>query len=577
MPPQLNPIDAHEKTLGSVFGDSYEFEIPPYQRPYAWEADQVSALLNDLLEAMGNVDESGGVYFLGSIVLIKQPATPKAQVVDGQQRLTTLTILLSVLRDLTTDMDKKISRRAYVYQKADADRGTQERFRLHLRERDQSFFAEYVQKPEATPNVPDPDQLEGSQQRIAENARLLYDKLAALDEARRDNLVAFIIQRCYLVVVAVPTRESARRIFTVLNARGMDLTATDILKADLLERAGPEKEGGLARRWEAVEQATGRDEFVELFGHIRMIYERDKPRSSLETAFPKVVPSFTKPDNFITELLEPIADAYSLVENDVKIERLFGVTAATALRALRRIDNKDWLPPVLLQLWKRSQHENAAVSQFLVDVERLAYFLFVTRADVNERIARFAAVMDALDPRLGHDPGQPLALSNSEQTAFIEALSGPIYQKSRVCKPVLQRLDEALSSGGATYDQLISIEHVLPQTVEPGSEWSLLFPDEEKRQEWTHKIANLVFLTRRINTRASNWPFERKKREYFQSKDGRSPFVLTQGVLDVDLWAPDCLTRRQAELVSKLQEVWQLKPVASIIRRRTIPPAITPS
>src|SRR5205823_5572784 len=105
-------------------------------------------------------------------------------------------------------------------------------------------------------------------------------------------------------------------------------------------------------------------------------------------------------------------------------------------------------------------------------------------------------------PRRDH-PVEGLDLTGNEQAQFAEALEGPLYPKSRVCKPVLQRLDEALSAGGAAYDNLVSIEHVLPQTVADDSEWALLFPDQSQRSYWTHRIANLIFLTKRINTRAS--------------------------------------------------------------------------
>ena len=96
---QLSPIEAHEQTVGQVFGDGYAFEIPAYQRPYAWEEDHERELLNDVLDAMDNAESRGGVYFLGSIVLIKAPNDPQSRVIDGQQRLTTLTILLSILRE----------------------------------------------------------------------------------------------------------------------------------------------------------------------------------------------------------------------------------------------------------------------------------------------------------------------------------------------------------------------------------------------------------------------------------------------------------------------------------------------
>ena len=509
---------------------------------------------------MDNQDASGGVYFLGSIVLVREPNNPHAKVIDGQQRLTTLTILLSILRDLTANPEVKIERRNYVFQKASADRGTDDRYRLLLRERDRPFFLKYVQNPDATDSLADPSRLQGSQQRIAENTRYLRAELEGLSEERRNALTAFIIQRCYLVVVAVPTAETARRIFTVLNARGLDLTPTDILKANLLERVGTNQESALANRWESVEQALGRDTMVELFGHIRMIYEREKPRLSLEDGFPKYVPPFNdSAETFLSSILEPISDALQLLSNPEAIKTRFGTEASKAVRSLDRIDNKDWVPPALLSIWKDSPDAPSTVATFLSDLERVAYFLFVTREGVNERIARYAAVMDELDPRLNREvPATGVDLTPIEQADFLAALSGPLYLKTRVCKPVLQRLDEALSSGGASYDELVSIEHVLPQTVNEKSEWALLFPDEQQRTELVHKIANLVFLTRRINIRASNWDFDKKKREYFSSNDGSSPFVITQGVLQASKWTPAHLAERQNRLVRKLSEVWLL-------------------
>jgi uncharacterized protein with ParB-like and HNH nuclease domain len=287
-----SPITATEVNIAKVLSNDYAFEIPPYQRPYAWELEQTSELLLDLLEAMDEHAVNGSVYFLGSIVLIKSPASPDAKVVDGQQRLTTLSILICIIRDLTSDLAQQQKRHQYVCQSGDADLGKEDRYRLLLRDRDRNFFERNVHAIGATNQLLDAELLEGSERRIVENARFLRERLLTLDERRRNDLVAFLLQHCYLVVVAVPTAEAARRIFTVLNARGLDLTATDILKADLLERAGHTQEAVLARDWESIEEESGRDRFVELFTHIRMIYEREKPRSALESAFRKIVGPF---------------------------------------------------------------------------------------------------------------------------------------------------------------------------------------------------------------------------------------------------------------------------------------------
>jgi hypothetical protein len=445
-----------------------------------------------------------------------------------------------------------------VYQKANPDSGARDSYRLLLREADRQHFRQHVQAPGATASPQKIGSLEGSRRRIAENTAFVRQELESWNEEKRDRLVAFIIQRCFLVVVSVPTPDAARRIFTVLNARGLDLTATDVLKALLLERADPVSEGGLAKRWEAVETALGRDRFVELFGHIRMVHERVKPRSALEDAFPKVVGPFNgDADVFVSETLEPFADAWALLEHDAGIREAFGAEAAKSVRALARIDNKDWMPPALLRLRRRQPGDVAEVAAFLIGLERLAYYLFVIRADVNDRVARFAVILEAIESQRVQ-PQAGLTLSMAEQAEFVAALDGPLYRKTRVCKPVLQRLDEALSAGGAWYDELVSIEHVLPQTVDPDGEWSALFPDPDEREAWTHRLANLVFLTRRINVRASNWPFERKKKAYFASKEGTSPFPLTQEVLQTVTWTADHLRQRQQRLVGKLCEVWGL-------------------
>jgi len=318
----------------------------------------------------------------------------------------------------------------------------------------------------------------------------------------------------------------------------------------------------------AVELAVGREKMVELFGHIRMIYERDKPRLALETGFPHFVTPFCgEADRFISDVLEPVSDAALLFTENKSILKQLGPAAAKAMRSLERIDNKDWMPPALLRLWKRKPNDGPAIVEFLLRLERLAYFMFVCRYGINDRIARFAAVMDEVDPLPGRaKPTQSIALMDAEQAQFIEALEGPLYPKSRAWKPVLQRPDEALSTGGASYDDIISIEHVLPQTVADETEWAILFPEPLQRGYWTHRIANLVFLTKRINTRASNWDFEKKKKEYFVSKDGTSPFPLTQGVLRAEKWSVEHLIERQAQLVTKLKEVWELDPKPELQR-----------
>jgi hypothetical protein len=105
---------------------------------------------------------------------------------------------------------------------------------------------------------------------------------------------------------------------------------------------------------------------------------------------------------------------------------------------------------------------------------------------------------------------------------------------------------------------LITVEHVLPQSPPDGSTWRTWFTDEQ-RDYWVHRLANLVLLTRRKNSEASNYDFETKKAKYFTTKTGVSPFPLTTQVLAQKEWTPALLENRQSTLVSALSEQWRLE------------------
>ena len=139
-----------------------------------------------------------------------------------------------------------------------------------------------------------------------------------------------------------------------------------------------------------------------------------------------------------------------------------------------------------------------------------------------------------------------------KKKAIVRALDGPVYTLPRVPQPLLLRLDSLSADEGARYHHsVISIEHVLPQNPDTESQWCRWFPDDEERAQWTHRLANLVLLSRRKNAAASNWDFETKKSRYFQH-DRVAPFALTTQVLTESEWTPEVLERRQSELPCQL-------------------------
>lgn len=548
-------IEASEKNLDSVFCKDYVFKIPVYQRPYAWETEQVEELFDDLLDAM-KTDEKEP-YFLGSIVLVKRNTeAPDSDVVDGQQRLTTLTILLCVLRELCEgawqrDLDDRIRLKRDVV----ADR--EEVVLLRLKDSDQEYFQTYVQSTGGIGKLLRglPRAKTDSQTRILENAELLYKQVSELQPRDREALAKFVIQRCYLVIVGTSSQSSAYRVFSVMNDRGLELAPTDILKAEITGLIENERaRERYAKRWEVIEEHLGRNRFLELFSHVRMIYAKEKQRRNLQDEFKEYVLSDANGRKFVEDVLEPYAAAY---EKTLGMSNGLPEDATVYLKHLSRLDNSDWIPPAMA-LYFDPPSDEAQTLEIVRRLERLAYGLFIRRANVNQRIKRFAAVIQAIQRRNRDALWAALELSAEEKVEISEALDGPIYKMTRVRKPLLLRLDGLMAGSGASYSHpTITIEHVLPQNPELDSEWIKWFPDEQERDNWTHRLANLVLLSRRKNVRASNFGFSRKKKEYFH-REGITPFSLTVPVLGTNEWTSDVLLKRQAALLKMLRDEWQL-------------------
>jgi hypothetical protein len=560
----MKTLEAHEQSLSKIFSSDYVFEIPGYQRPYSWTTEQAGELLSDLLDFMaanaGNL-KTMPPYFLGSIVLIKESISPRAKVVDGQQRLTTLTLLLAAIRYQLNEGEDQDEISDLLFEKGNRIRQTENRYRLTLREKDQVFFREHVQDGNGFARlIGNKSKLTDSQARLQENAVLFNGRLAALSREEKLSLVEFIVNCCYLVAVSTPDLDSAFRIFNVLNSRGLDLSATDILKSKITgsipDAAARDAYTG---RWEDLEEALGRQAFGELFSHIRMIYRKAKPKSTLLKEFEEHV-RYRSPQEFIDETLVPMAAIYrEICEADCRwVEHRADINER--LKWINRIGFKDWMPPALAFI---DRHPNApmAVLDFLGDLERLIYSMLVRKAGINERIERFSRLTAAVEAGEALDAeASPLQLSPGEIAATVAALDGPIYDthSARACAIVLVRLDSLLSGGGATYDYpVITVEHVLPQQPQAESEWSTWFPQSEQQAYWLHRLGNLALLTRSKNAGARNYEFEKKKDICFR-KAGASPFILTTQVLDKDVWTPDIVETRHQALLDIFRKHWRL-------------------
>ncbi|MGL5940436.1 MAG: DUF262 domain-containing protein [Waterburya sp.] len=556
--------------IKKVLSDDFVFNIPNYQRPYAWTTEQTEQLLTDLIDALG--DESTDIdklppYFLGNVVLIKPIGKSESEVVDGQQRLTTLTILFAVLRRLLkTDAD---SLTTYICQPSSIFAGTNARPRLILRERDRDFFKEYIQSSDGIEKLDKIDlhHLSDSQRNIVENTRFLLDKIAKdlPEEFHKVRLAQFILQHCYLVIVHTPDFDSAYKIFSVLNDRGLDLSITDILKADVIGKLSQykEQEEKYTRKWEDLEELLGRKDFTELFSHIRMIYAQNKLESSVLKSFRTYV--LERQENkdtcyLIDEVIQPYAKALENIKNCTFASTSNSSQINQLFRWLQRIGHFDWIAPGILYLTKYC-HEPEELFKFFTYLERLAAGLMILKTNITNRIKRYADLIKVIEGNGDlYRFDSPLQLSIQEQQEICDRLNGDIYNTYKARNAVLYillRLDSAISDGNPNYDyyKKITIEHILPQNPKPDSQWLNWFSIEEK-EKYLHRLSNLVLLSRQKNAQASNYDFQLKKEKYFNSPV--STFALTVQVLKEQKWTPEIVKAKQKYLLAELKRVWQL-------------------
>lgn len=365
-----------------------------------------------------------------------------------------------------------------------------------------------------------------SQKNIWANAYHFTDKIKEKFDDQNHavyEFIQFILNRCFLVAVSTPNQESAFRIFTVMNSRGLGLQATDIIKADLIGDLNSGEQDEYSKKWEQMEETLTRDGFNDLFTYIRMIYAKNKARRSLREEFKEHV--LNKNQNykkFIDDVLESYAEALLIVRNSSHElgDEIANKRINELLGWLNRIDNSDWIPPAMLNLHLNKNRPNK-VLEFCIELERLASFMQVAsnvaNIYLNQRIEKYAHLIKEIEDNVDLSQMLTLKLDEEYRSHFIEALNGDIYKMApKRRRYIMLRLDRFLADGGAIYDpSILTIEHVLPQTVEADSEWEKVWPNESDREEWLHKLGNLVLLIRRRNSKAQNYDFKTKCEKYF--------------------------------------------------------------
>jgi len=530
--------------LTKLFSQDFFFRIPEYQRPFLWDDEDFTNLIDDLETAKW--DEP---YFLGTLVLHRTGGN-EYDVVDGQQRLTALCILFACLRDsLDASDDKSLSKELHdkIFQTAKRLDSIPARDRVQVK--DQAVFNSMIGTPGgASKPLVALDSKDAIGQRYESCRSIFWDRIEAMRVEEREKFAIFVTQKCTLIYLATNSFDDAFRLFTVVNDRGKQLRRIDVLKAHNLDPGyipTASARTTYANRWELLETRLGEREFEDIFGLLRLIYVKDKPQSDLYKEFadrilgkpgmPKAGPEFIDAleryvglydDLFIARDYLDGADGSKNAKYQTLMEAMVGYFSASEWKACA--------------LYSAEKFGKDDLYEFVLELEKVYLDHWVRGTRKDERYGVYTSILKKIETSKTAD--EVIAATKIDIATIRNACLASNFYGAGHSKYLLVRAEIVASElDHPRHFQARSVEHVLPQTPQSGSLWDTSFNDDE-RKELVDSAGNLVLLSKSKNSKASNREFESKKLTYL--KDRVSDFPRSMEVLGYDSWTPDVIRER---------------------------------
>ncbi len=560
------------------------YRVPPYQREYSWQKTQWEDLFQDLVEADGQ-------HFLGTIITLNQTTdavqSGLLEVIDGQQRLTTLTLLLSaihsVLKDHQADLDDDtrtdlVNLGRQLVRKADAEPRVTPQTQGHNKDDYRCVLSkaglqvDSVQKPYFT------------MRRIAKCFAYFRDSILrvaeteGIDEVKAATRMLEAVQQAVLVKIEVASHADAFVLFESLNNRGMPLTPVDLIKNHLL--AESERKGALTVQdafalWNAMLTNLG-DNYVTQERFLRQYYNAFKTELPAVSNAP--VATRTKLIRIYETLLA--GNIATAIDSLVSASALYGrITCTVDMESpttlderLRQLARAQGSPSYVLVLWLLTKAAHLALTEkhLTAIVEQLTNF-FVRRnltgyPQTYALPKLFMTIIDGLADREGEEVVrhvlEELRAASSDDEEFRKRLEGAIYEENTdVARFILSTLAEDAMTKETRVDLwaqekghfVWTIEHILPQGTNLPEAWVAMLGGVDAartaQEQAVHRLGNLTITA--YNSTLSNKAFEEKR----DRTDAKGRFIgyrnglsLNAGLAGKEAWTVEDIDERTREL-----------------------------
>lgn len=576
-------MKAQDTNVHRLLQGTKVFVVPNFQRRYAWRLKQWAALWSDVVHEYQvsvpeEYSESLEGHFLGSVVLHPAPGpastVSRYLVIDGQQRLTTLLVMLAALRDVRGQIDPSFSTRQYDDQYLTNPYNKSHLHRLVPTKFDREAYVRTVHEGKATGGI---GQAYGwFRERLTE--------AATNDGIDLERLSEVLLLRLILVEIDTSPSDSINSIFNTLNSKGLPLSAADLVRNEfLLNLSDTDATSAYEEYWLPIEQSLVRSRpngdlddsaLINFFLAVELQASPNVSSKDLFTSFERRLrralsgkPSAER-SAIVTEELERLrrdVDVYLVIIDPDHSEGAASAIPSPVRRVLSELATWGSAPhvPVSFAILSRYCSGRSSATDTESALRILLGFL-VRRAlagiatnNLNRLLSPLVSAISESAPSLEQTLGTSLTRPGYRWPTDAEVLtaseSTPLYAaiKRSQSKYILSQLNIAADEMEHPQLHSITVEHIMPQNL--AGEWKLYLSREgadlDEAQALLHTIGNLTLTG--YNSSLSDGSFESKKLKYRNSS-----IALNRALEGFVRWTPDEIRARSRTLASACLGIW---------------------
>ncbi len=555
-------MDAKATTLLKFFEENQnnQFVIPIYQRLYSWKKEQCEQLWDDIIKIGGN-DKANG-HFIGSILYVRVDDTHSSPllIIDGQQRLTTITLLLIALRNRSSEeveilekfSRKKIENRYLINSDKDGDK----KFRLILSESDKDTLLFLIDKDRRKPSEPS--------LKIVENFKL-FEKWISENTDKLETIFKGLEKLMIVWIALDKEKDDPQLIFESMNSKGIELTQTDLIRNYIIMETEVEKQEDFYNQyWRAMEenfkqsekQSKREDLFNKFVRHYLTIKIGKIPN---EKRVYEAFKDYRQKEGIGIETLLQDLQKYCGYFCQIAFKKEADKDLNKALSFLVDLE-MDVVYPLLLELY--SDYKDGVLSkQDFIPIIYLTESYLCRRAvcglgtnSLNKVFPSFTKKIDkkqylkSVEEHFGSLTGNQKFPNNDEFKKLFITIDFYHFKKNKYFFERLENFD----TKEPVNTQECNIEHIMPQTLTPKWERDLGENFQAIHDKYLHTIGNLTLTG--YNEKYSNNSFQEKRD--MEKGFKQSPLRLNQSLKDLESFGEKEIEKRANDLADFALKIW---------------------